>query len=155
MPVYCVDATTCAGLPGEVHLSAQNTAGSVRLFSDGNRYVYLQGVASTALGDAVVWSGLGSTLRTITTTLGPLAIATAAMAANQWGWYGYSGLFTVNVATSIALADTTPFATATPGALDDAVIAAAKVWGALFRSGGASAALLQIFPSGAWISPDT
>jgi len=61
-------------------------------------FIYLKGVASTAVGSVVSYS-----TSAFTTTLGvtvekvprPLAVAMSANVANQWGWYQIAGVAVV------------------------------------------------------------
>lgn len=60
-------------------------------------FIYLEGVASTAAGDAVVYdSAAGTTTRTVAASKGPVAIAMSANVASQYGWYQISGAGVVN-----------------------------------------------------------
>lgn len=58
---------------------------------DGNVYIYLQGVASTAANDFVTYNGSFATALLTTTSIGPVAIAMAATVASEYGWYLVSG----------------------------------------------------------------
>lgn len=63
-------------------------------------FVYLQGVASTVQGSVVSWSGVSSGNPTWQTALVantanqavPVAVASAAIGASQWGWYQVGGV---------------------------------------------------------------
>jgi hypothetical protein len=74
-------------------------------FSDGNRYAYLPGVASTTAGSwAIVNMATGpqsasTALLTVSAT-GPVAIATAATVANTYGWYLIRGWYSGAIAGS-------------------------------------------------------
>lgn len=96
-------------------------------------FIYLKGVASTAVGDAVVYdiSG-GTTVRTVAASKGPLAVAMSANVANQYGWYQIFGL---GVVTAGDVADNgAVYTTATDGSLDDAQVDSQQVINAFFRS---------------------
>ena len=107
-------------------------------------FIYLTGVASTAVGDMVV-IGKGTTTRSLTTTRGPVGVAMSANVANQYGWYQIAGQAVVNTAGSVA-DNAVVYATATAGAADDAVVAGAQVDGAVFRGAvtGAGTAVIVI-----------
>ncbi len=96
-------------------------------------FIYLVGVASTAAGDAVVFDeSTGATTRAVAASVGPLAIAMSACVASEYGWYQIYG---VGVVTAGDVADNGPvYTTATDGTLDDAVVIANQVIGAIFRS---------------------
>lgn len=62
-------------------------------FGEGE-FIYLLGVASTAVGSLVVYDGTtyATTLAPVTANLGrPIAFAMSANVANQYGWYQISG----------------------------------------------------------------
>src|SRR3712207_1017833 len=73
-----------------VETTARHPLGSVAVDELGNEYIYLQGVASTAAGDWVVYDGSFATARATKAEidkLKPLAVAQAAIVANSFGWY--------------------------------------------------------------------
>jgi hypothetical protein len=100
-------------------------------------FIYMTGVASTAVGDMVVL-GKGTTTRSLTTTRGPVGVAMSANVASQYGWYQISGQAVVNTAGAVA-DNAAVYATATAGSVDDAVVAGAQVDGAVFRGAVAAA----------------
>ena len=144
MPQLTGPALVAVGAPGEVHTSQKNPLGT-RQQVGGNEYIYLQGVASTVLGDLVTYDEVFLTTRAAAGGVGPCAIATAAVLANQFGWYLIVGSGTLN--TSAAVADNAKlFLTATAGAVDDTSVAGDQVVGAIARSaaGGAGTITAQI-----------
>lgn len=132
-----------AGQTADVHASAQNPLGIMAEDVAGNEYVYLQGVASTAANDAVTYDELFQSARSAAAAVGPVAVATAAILAGQFGWYMRRGLGTVNV--SAAVADNARlFLTATAGQLDDTSVAGDQVVGAIARSSSAGAGSVTV-----------
>ena len=126
---YCIDARPSAGVPGEIHTTQLNTVGIVREFSDG-WYIYLSGVASTVSGDWVCFkTGVYTTARLTTAMRGGVALATAAVVASNWGWYGYIGTFTANC-LSASLSNGYLYATATAGSAEDLLIKNEQIKGA-------------------------
>lgn len=118
---YCIDSRPANGLPGEVHDTKLNDLGAVREFSDGF-YIYLQGVASTASGDWVMYrSGSFTTSRLTTGMRGSVAVATAAVVASKYGWYGVKGAFSANC-LSASLSNGYLYATATAGSAEDLLV---------------------------------
>lgn len=94
-------------------------------------FIYAKGVASTAVGDAVIVNQYAATTtRTVANSRGRVGIAMSANVADQYGWYQISGIAVVNVAAAFA-SGAMCFATATAGTLDDAVVATDKVDGAI------------------------
>jgi hypothetical protein len=81
--------------------SAEVALGSRALDTEGNEYVYLEGVASTVDGDFVTYNKDYLTARLTTSTApGPVAVAKAATVANKFGWYQVGGqIAAANVAT--------------------------------------------------------
>lgn len=67
-------------------------------FGEGE-FIYLLGVASTAVGDVVVWDGVTyQTTRAAVTTLQgrSVGVAMSANVASQYGWYQIGGTAVVN-----------------------------------------------------------
>lgn len=72
-------------------------------------FIYLLGVASTAVGDMVIWDGTTyATTRAATTANQgrPVAWAMSASVAANWGWYQISGTAVANKSTGITFAAT-------------------------------------------------
>lgn len=91
-------------------------------------FVYLAGVASTAVGDLVVFDQkAGTTTRAVAGSRGPCAVAMSANVAGQYGWYQVNGSAVVKAGTVVANASA--YVTATAGTIDDAVVAGDKVDG--------------------------
>ena len=115
-------------------------------------FIYLKGVASTAVGDLVGYqslAGSGTTVnatstRTVAATRGPVAVAMSANVANQFGWYQISGNAVINCAAAIA-ANALIYASATAGSVST-VTASQKVDGAvcIVASAGAGTINAQI-----------
>ena len=152
MAYYCVDSRPASGVPGEVHSAKQNDLGAIREFSDGTtiyRYIYLQGVASTVAGDWVCFKpGVYTTARLTTAMRGGVAIASAAIVASSYGWYGYEGTFTSNC-LSATLSNGYLYATATAGSAEDLLtknelIANATATGAPVTSTGGGSQVVAI-----------
>jgi hypothetical protein len=90
-------------------------------------FIYLSGVASTAVGTWVTVHEDGwTTTRLAANDIGRVAIAMSANVASQYGWYQISGK-----AVGLALAGYADnglvYATATAGSIDDAVVAGDRV----------------------------
>lgn len=116
---YCVDSRPAAGLPGEVHTTKLNDLGATREFSvDGvvNTYIYLQGIGSTVTGNYAVFDpGTYTTTLLATTSRGQIAVASAAIVASNYGWYGYIGSFSA-FNLSATTSNTPLYASGTSGA---------------------------------------
>lgn len=106
----------------------------------GNVYVYLKGVASTTVGDAVVYDELGVTARlsTGTAVAQPVAVAMAAnILATTFSWYQIYGNATVNCAATVA-ADTYLQSSGVAGQVDDLTAAGKTIVGATASAAGAA-----------------
>ena len=96
-------------------------------------FIYLKGVASTAIGSVVTYNADDwSTALLAANAIGPVAVAMSACVANEFGWYQIFGKAVVDSNTVADNANV--YATATPGEVDDAVVAGDRVKGAKFAS---------------------
>lgn len=103
--------------------------------NEGDEYIYLQGVASTVVGDWVTYDEAGLTTRVSANGVGPVAVAMAAIVASRYGWYQISGVNTVALAISGggAAADQEAYLTSTAGQIDDVDVSGDLVTGVLIR----------------------
>lgn len=94
-------------------------------------FIYLKGVASTAVGDFVIFDlYAGTTTRLVASGRGPCAVAMSANnSTSNYGWYQISGAVPGNVLASFAN-NANCYATATAGSIDDAVVSGDKIDGA-------------------------
>ncbi len=92
-------------------------------------FIYLKGVASTAVGSIVTYSADDfSTALLAANAIGPVAVAMSANVANQYGWYQIKGKAVGKVLASFA-DNANCYATATAGSIDDAIVAGDRVKG--------------------------
>jgi hypothetical protein len=84
---YLVGPRVTAGAPGQVDSTALNPVMTRAFDEDGNEYIYLQGVASTAIGSWVTFDEAGVTALLAANAKGFVAVATAATVASTYGWY--------------------------------------------------------------------
>ena len=90
-------------------------------------FIYLQGVASTAIGSWVTFNADdGTTALLAANAIGPVAIAMSANVASQYGWYQIYGKAVGKALTGFA-DDGNVYATSTAGSIDDAVVAGDRV----------------------------
>jgi len=94
-------------------------------------FIYLAGVASTAVGSWVTIADNQTTALAVANAVGQVAVAMSANVASQWGWYQISGQAAGKVLTGFAATDSDAFLTATGGSLDDADVAGDFVLGAV------------------------
>lgn len=86
-------------------------------------FIYLLGVASTAVGTVVVYNADDfSTTRASANAIGPVAIAMSANVASQYGWYQIQGKAVGKVLAGFA-DNADCYLTATAGSIDDADVA--------------------------------
>mgnify|MGYP001561025055 CR=1 FL=1 len=95
------------------------TVGSRAWDEEGNEYVYLQGTASTVAGDWVFFNENYSSGRLVANSVGPVAIAMAAVdSGSKYGWYQIFGKNTV-ARTDTIVADKSLYIDGTTGRADD------------------------------------
>lgn len=131
------------GALNAVDSTAQVALGTQAQDTSGNEYVYLQGVASTAVGSVVTFDEAGLTTLLVADAVGPVAVAMGATVANKYGWYLRNGAGSALTAGDVA-DNGNVYGTATPGAVDDALTAGDRVKGALFRASRTGAGLVSI-----------
>jgi hypothetical protein len=90
-------------------------------------FIYLQGVASTAVGSWVTFNqDDGTTALLAANAIGPVAVAMSACVASNYGWYQIYGK-AVGLALAGFVDNANVYATATPGSVDDAIVAGDRV----------------------------
>lgn len=90
-------------------------------------FIYLQGVASTAIGTWVIFNPDDySTSRLAANDIGPVAVSMSANVANQYGWYQIYGK-AVGLVLAAFADNGNVYATATAGSVDDALVAGDRV----------------------------
>jgi hypothetical protein len=141
-----VGPVATAGRTGEVHTTQKNPLLTEAVGTDGKRYIYLQGVASCIAGSWVAYDEAGVTVGLDTdvaaSIVSPVAIATAAIVANTYGWFGIEGTFSAGVLTSFA-DGAKVFATSTVFMVDDTSVAGSQIVPAVGR-GAESGGLAQV-----------
>ncbi len=92
-------------------------------------FIYLKGIASTAIGSLVDYDQYLATtaLAPATAGVGPVAVAMSANVALQYGWYQIDGAAVVKAPNAMVVgADLFPLA-ATPGSVDDAIVTGEQI----------------------------
>lgn len=90
-------------------------------------FIYLKGVASTAIGSWVTYNADDNTTALLAANaIGPVAVAMSATVADTFGWYQISGK-AVGKALTGFVDNANVYATATAGSVDDAVVAGDRV----------------------------
>lgn len=108
-------------------------------------FVYLKGVASTAIGSWVTINmDDGSTTLLGANAIGPVGVAMSANVASQYGWYQRVGKAVGKALTAFA-DNGRVYATATAGSIDDAVVDGDLVHNALGASAVNETTLLADF----------
>jgi hypothetical protein len=92
-------------------------------------FIYLKGVASTVVGSLVTYDPFlaTTTLAPATGGIGPVAVSMSANVASQFGWYQVSGVAAVKAPNAMAVGSDVFMLAATPGSVDDAVVASEQV----------------------------
>lgn len=141
---FCVDSLPAVGEHNEVHAEQKNPLGAVRLFSDGNHYIYLKGVTGCFDGATVVYQpGVWTAVLTATTVKGSVAIAQAAVdAATEFGWFLHIGSDVITVRTACT-SNTALFMGGVAGYVDIAAVKGDQIFNMFIRNaagaGGGSA----------------
>lgn len=109
--------------------------GSRAFDNDGNEFIYLKGVTSTAAGSWVSFDEAHVTTLLVADAKGRVAVAMAAVDANtKFGWYQIYGKNTIAKVLASFADNGLIFATATAGSVDDAAVAGDLIVGAMGRS---------------------
>lgn len=95
-------------------------------------FIYLKGIASTAIGSLVDYDQYLATtaLAPATAGTGPVAVAMSANVASQYGWYQISGAAVVKAPNAMTVGADVFMLAATPGSVDDAAVAGEQILGA-------------------------
>lgn len=124
--------------------SAEFTVGQRGYDANGNEYIFLQGVANTTAGSWVIYDEVGvTTLLNDTNNKGFVAIAMAAIGANQYGWYLVRGSVSAKVAEAVA--DNAPlYTSATDGSAGGTTTGHTAIARAITRGSTAGAGLVTV-----------
>src|SRR6185312_13105688 len=109
--------------------------GTIAQFTDPTygtgEFIWLNGCASTVVGDVVIYDqNAGTTTLATAGSRGPAAVAMSINLATYQGWYQISGSAVVKSGTVAANAKV--YATSTAGQVDDAVVSGDQITGAVF-----------------------
>ena len=126
-----------------VDSAVQVALGTKAFDGSGNQYVYLQGVASTVVGSVVTYDEAGLTTLSVPNASGPIAVAMGITVASKYGWYLINGSGSAYASTDVA-DNANVYLTATPGQVEDTLVAGDRVKGALFRAARTGAGLVAI-----------
>lgn len=134
MPYYPTEAFAVPQRIEDTSTTAKVQPGTIIRANDpvygGGEFIYLRGVASTAIGSWVTYDtdDFGTALLAAN-AIGPVAVSMSANVANQFGWYQISGKAVALVLAGFA-DNANVYATATAGSVDDAIVAGDRVKGA-------------------------
>jgi hypothetical protein len=124
--------------------------GAIAQFTDPDygtgEFIYLKGLDNTAVGSVVTYNTDDyTTTLAVADAIGPVAIAMAATATDQTGWYQIQGKGVAKVLTGFA-DNANCYLTSTAGSIDDAVVAGDYIYGMKGASaiGTPSAGLAEI-----------
>ena len=120
------DTSTTQDLPLGTIVQAKDASYGV------GEFIYLKGVASTAVGSWVTYNmDDGTTTLLAAGAKGPVAVAMSANVANQYGWYQIQGKADAKVVTaSGAITDDDDlYIGTTAGEANDTTVAGDRIWG--------------------------
>lgn len=121
IPQAIADVSTTQLLPLGTRVQAFDTTYGV------GEFIYLVGVASTAVGSSVTYNQDDHTTALLAANaIGPVAFAMGANVASSYGWYQIFGKAVGKVLAGFA-DNANCYATATAGSMDDAVVAGDRV----------------------------
>lgn len=130
-----------------LHATKRYRLGTIKTDVTGKQYMYLKGVASTAIGDTVQFDPVTFATTRLTTSLGqgPVAVALAAnTSATNFSWYQIYGLAAATSLTAVVVGLTAQ-ATATAGQIDDTTTASKSIVGCTIASVGGVAATASVW----------
>lgn len=141
-------ASTAAGRsvpwkPGDIVQAVDPVYGS-------GEFIYLAGVAATQVGTLVTYDAFlnTTTIAPATGGIGPVAVAMSANLLNSYGWYQVQGTAVVRAPNAMVPGAEVFMLAATPGSVDDAVVASEQVLNAVVSTTtgtpAAGLALIQI-----------
>lgn len=92
-------------------------------------FIYLKGVATTAIGTLVLYDQYlnTTTIAPVTGGVGPVAVAMSANVANQYGWYQIGGVAAVLAPNAMVPGAGVYMAAAAAGSVDDAVVSGEQI----------------------------
>lgn len=123
-----------------VDTAKEHELGTRAFDENGNEYIYLTGVASTAAGSWVSFDEVHITTLTVANALGRVAVAMAATVASTYGWYQIYGKSTTALSASPVTDNDALFLHATAGHACGTDVAGDFIVGAISRSANASSA---------------
>jgi hypothetical protein len=132
MAAFVTDGTIGSQKVSETSTTQKHELGKVSTMHDPTtynygEYVYLLGVASTAIGSVVLYSEDDySTSLLAANDIGQVGVSMSANVASQYGWYQISGKAVGKVLSGFA-DNGNCYATATAGSIDDAVVSGDRV----------------------------
>lgn len=134
MAYKCIEATLVPQAIADTSTTQKNPLGTIVRASDPTygigEFIYLKGVASTAIGSVVTYAYNFATTLADGSSKDPVAVAMSACVASSFGWYQIFGISVVKAATVVPAADV--YTTATAGTVDDAVVAGDRIKNARF-----------------------
>jgi hypothetical protein len=129
--------------PNTVDTYQQFALGTLAMDEAGKIYIYLKGVASTAIGSWVTYDEAGLTTLLVANAIGPVAVAKVACVADKYAWYqvfgSCSALLAANCADNATLGKET-----TDGYAGDGRAAGDQLVGAISRGATTDAGLATV-----------
>lgn len=134
------------GATTTIDSTAKVPVGTIAEDELGREYIYLSGVASTVAGSFVTYNvGTFATALTVAGSAGRCAVAMAATVASTFGWYCVKGNAVPCVtAAAVVVNAAVHLVAASPGQVDDAVVATDRIENAYFTSTATPAGFVDI-----------
>jgi hypothetical protein len=120
------------GNPTTVYDTAIVPVGTIAQDTEGNKYIFLAGVASVVAGDWVTYNpSTFASARLVANAVGPVGVFQAAVVANNYGWALIEGLVEANaISGGAAAAGAALYITATTAVVDDVKVVGDLIVGA-------------------------
>ncbi len=114
-----------------VDATARNPLGTIVAGADGSTYIYLQGAAGIAANAAVVYNPSTFLAALLASgSVGPVAVAKAAIVASKYGWFQVRGVTPIINKGAVTI-NTQLYIANSSGSLDSTYVAGAQVHTAL------------------------
>lgn len=117
-----------AGDTSVVDTTKRHPLGTRAVDPDGNEYIYLEGIGSTALYSVVTYDEAYLTALIAADAVGPVAVAMAAIVASSYGWYMIKGSTYAKCDSGVA-DNSALYINGTSGRVDDTDVAGDAIIG--------------------------
>ena len=133
-----------AGDTTDVDTALKCPLGTRAYDANGNEYIYLTGVASTAVGSWVTFDEAHITTLAVADAKGRVAIAMAATVASTYGWYQIYGKSITGLCSTPTADNDILYLTASPGMVSGTDVAGDLISGTIARGAASPTVVLTV-----------